>query len=166
MLWTDPGTLTSSITTELNGLADNAAALVTTAVSNDGSDERKLYAMAGFVLGTWQDAKGSVLGTDTLSLLIVPEMASATVFTSAIASGIANSYIARYVDGSAVTWDAADGATTAIEIVTRMPFWIPPTNFKWGLLNRTDGQLAASGNVGYLSILSGKVGFTTDYSAT
>lgn len=144
--YTEATTLTSKVTTELNSLADDASALISTELSNDASTERESYANFAVSIaaqGAARDAAGSV------SLLIVPAGLN-DEYTDAIAAvAIAQNYYARDRDGNAVTW-VLDAATT-----TRDVSWagvrLPNANYKIGLVNETGQALAASGNIIYMS---------------
>lgn len=143
--FTERDTGTTVVTTELNSLADDTAALISTALSNDASTERDLFAdfsISLAVQGSARDASAQV------SLMIVPEIASAYGDVSG-ADVTANlkltaNYIARAADGTAATFDL-DAAVTA-RVITVAGIQIPNANYKVGLLNETGQALAATGN--------------------
>lgn len=129
----------SIVTTELNSLADDTAAVISTALSNDASDERDLLADFLIVIAE----QGSARAADaTISLLMVPEVNSVYGDTSTLKT--ATNYIARTADGTAVTLtlDAAvSGRSMTVAAVQ-----LPNANYKVGLLNATGQALASSGN--------------------
>jgi len=147
--YTEATTLTSKVTTELNSLADDGAALISTELSNDASTERDLYANFAVTIAEQGSARDS--GTDNLvSLLIVPEGLSGGVYTDAVAAlNLAASYIAKDKDGNDVTW-TLDDAVTDREL-TWAAVRVPNCDYKIGLLNRSSQALAASGNIIYMS---------------
>lgn len=137
--FTERTTGANIVTTELNALADDTAALISTALSNDASTERDL--LADFLItlplqGGARDASAQV------SLLIVAEVNSTYGDTATLRT--ASNHIARYADGTAVTL-TLDAATTA-RTMTVFGVQIPNANYKVGLLNETAQALAATGN--------------------
>lgn len=145
--FTEATTLAPIVTTELNSLADNAAAVDSDILSNDASTERNTLANFCVVIATQGGARDA---SAQVSLLIVPEGYSASAYTDAVAAlKNANDYIAKRADGSAVTW-TLDAATTAREL-TAAGVQIPNCNYKVGLLNESGQALAASGNIIYKS---------------
>lgn len=150
MKYTEATTATQVVTTELNALADDAAA-VGSALSNDASTERNTLANFQIVLalqGSARDASSQV------SLLIVPEVGTSTYGdTSTLKT--ARHCIARDSAGRAMTFEL-DAATTA-RTLTLQNVVIPNANYKVGLLNESGYALAGSGN----SIsMTGAFGFT------
>lgn len=142
--YTERTTGVSIVTTELNSLADDTAALITTPLSNDASTERELF--ADFIVaiaeqGSARDAAG------TVSLLIVPEVNSTYGDTATLAT--AGNYVARTADGSAVEL-VLDAAVTA-RTMTFANVRLPNANYKVGLLNETGQALAATGNSIFMS---------------
>ena len=142
--YTERTTGVSIVTTELNALADDTAALITTPLSNDASTEREVY--ADFIVtlaeqGAARDAGGDV------SLLIVPEVNSTYGDTSTLAT--AGNYIAKTADGSDARIEL-DAAVTA-RTMTFSHVRLPNANYKVGLLNETGQALAATGNSIFMS---------------
>ena len=144
--YTEASELTQVIKTELDGLASGSSALGNTQLSNNSSTTRNTLANFAVTLGTFQDARDTTL---EVSLLIVPAGNGGTEYTDAIVSGVSTSYIARYADGTAVTWDL-DAATTARDL-TAAGVQIPNGEYKVGIYNNSGGQFAANGNIVYMS---------------
>lgn len=143
--YSEAGTGAAAVTAELNSLADDTAALASTASSNDASTERALMANFLIVLATQGSARSG--SPCQVSLLIVPEVNSvygdvATLLTAA-------HYIAKRADGSACTF-TLDAATTARSI-SIAGVQLPNSNFKVGLLNESGYALASSGNSIWMS---------------
>ena len=138
--YSEAGTGAAVATTELNSLADDAAALASTASSNDASTERELLANFLIVLALQGSARtGSPC---QVSLLIVPEVNS--VYGDVATLTTAAHHIAKRADGSACTF-ALDAAVTARSI-SIAGVQLPNSNYKVGLLNESGYALAASGN--------------------
>lgn len=138
VLYTERTTGTTVVSTELNALANDTAALVSTALSNDASDERNL--LADFMIVIAEQALARDGGA--ISLLIVPEVNStygdvATVQTALI-------HIAHRDDGTTCSF-VLDSAVTA-RTITVSNVKIPNGNFKVGLLNESGQALAATGS--------------------
>jgi hypothetical protein len=129
----------SIVTTELNSLANDAAALISTALSNDASTERNLLADFMIVLAEQSGARDA---SAAVSLLIVPEVNSTYGDSATLLT--AKNYIARMADGTACTF-TLDAAVTARSL-TMAGVQLPNANYKVGLLNETGQALAASGN--------------------
>lgn len=132
------------VTTELNSLAVAVASTVgaglgTAEFNNaDNSTGRLLLADFEVTINT-QLAR---TGTPSLSLVIVPTIDTAYGAVSTLY--LANSYIARTIQGLPVTW-TLDLATTG-RILTVAGVILPNAKFKLGLLNTTTQPLASSGN--------------------
>ncbi len=137
--FTERATGASIVTTELNSLADDAAAVIATALSNDASDERDL--LADFVI-TLAEQGGARAADAQVSLLIVPEVNSTYGSTATLRN--ARNYIARYADGTPVTLLLDAAVTARVHAVSGVQ--IPNANYKPGLLNESGQALAASGN--------------------
>ena len=133
---TTPSTIAS---TELNSLADDAAA-VGSILSNDASTERNVLANFAISIATQGGARDA---GENLSPIIVPEVGS-SVYGDIATLQTATNYIARYADGTPVSF-GLDAATTA-RVLTAAGVQIPNGNYKVGLLNETGQALAASGN--------------------
>ena len=138
VLYTERTTGTTVVSTELNSLANDTAALVSTALSNDASDERNLLADFMIVIAE----QGGARDGGAISLLIVPEVNStygdvATVQTALI-------HIAHRDDGTTCSF-VLDSAVTA-RTITVPNVKIPNANYKVGLLNESGQALAATGN--------------------
>lgn len=138
VLYTERTTGTTVVSTELNALANDTAALVSTALSNDASDERNL--LADFMIVIAQ--QGGARDGGAITLLIVPEVNStygdvATVKTALI-------HAAHQDDGTVCSF-VLDSAVTA-RAITVSYVKIPNGNYKVGLLNESGQALAATGN--------------------
>ena len=138
VLYTERTTGTTVVSTELNALANDTAALVSTALSNDASDERNLLADFMIVIAEQAGARDG----GAISLLNVPEVNStygdvATVQTALI-------HIAHRDDGTTCSF-VLDSAVTA-RTITVSNVKIPNGNYKVGLLNESGQALAATGN--------------------
>lgn len=136
--YTERMTGSSIVTTELNSLANDVAVLISTALSNDASDERNLLADFMIVIAT----QGAARDGGAITLLIVPEVNStygdvATVKTALI-------HAARQDDGTLCSF-VLDSAVTA-RTITVSNVKLPNANFKVGLLNESGQALAATGN--------------------
>lgn len=135
----------SIITTELDALADNRTAVITTALSNDVSTERDLRADFLVYLDTQGGARDA---SAQISLLMLPEVNSTyPEVAGADATAdlvLAASYIAKDADGNACT-ATLDAATTARNIVFA-GVQLPNANYKVGILQETNQALAATGN--------------------
>lgn len=139
VLFTERTTGATIVSTELNALADDAAALISTALSNDASDERNLVADFMVVLAEQASARAA---DAAVSLLIVPEVNS-TYGDVATLKG-ANNYIAKKTDGTAATWTLDAAVTSRAHTIAGVQ--LPNANFKVGLLNTSGYALAASGS--------------------
>ena len=139
--YTEATTAASIVSTELNSLADDTAALGSSAQSNDASTERCTLATFYIVVAA-QTARDSG-ASNIVSLLIVPEVGTGVYGDTATLLTAGNS-IAQYEDGSAVSF-VLDDAVTA-RTFTAAGVKIPNGNFKVGLLNTSSQALAASGN--------------------
>lgn len=136
--YTERTTGSSIVTTELNALANDTAALISTALSNDASDERNL--MADFMIVIPE--QGGARDGGAISLLIISEVNStygdcATVKTALI-------HVAHRDDGTLCSF-VLDSAVTA-RTITVSNVKLPNSNFKVGLLNESGQALAATGN--------------------
>jgi hypothetical protein len=138
--YTERTTGANIVTTELNSLADDTAALISTALSNDASDERNLLADFLITLAVQDSARAS---DATISLLVVPEVNSTYGDTATLKT--ATNYIARTADGTAVTL-TLDAAVSG-RSMTVASVQLPNANYKVGLLNATGQALASSGNI-------------------
>ena len=140
--YTERTAATSIVTSELNSLTDDTAALITTPRENGDSTARNLLADYRITVAE----QGSARGADAeVSLLIVPEVNATYGDTATLRT--ASNYIARLADGSAATF-ALDAAVTAREI-TVSGVQVPNGDYQVGLLNATGQALAATGNVIY-----------------
>jgi hypothetical protein len=144
VLYTERTTGAVIVSTELNALADDAAAVQSSPLSNDASSERALLADFLVVLAL----QGGARAADAqVSLLIVPEVNSVYGDTATLKT--AQKYIARQADGTAATW-TLDAATTARNLtVSRVQ--LPNANYKVGLLNESGQALAATLNTIWMS---------------
>lgn len=136
--YTERATGASIVTTELNALANDTAALISTALSNDDSLERNLMADFMIVIPEQSGARDG----GAISLLIVPEVNNtygdvATVQTALI-------HIAHRDDGTLCSF-VLDSAVTA-RTITVSHVKLPNANYKVGLLNESGNALAATGN--------------------
>ena len=136
--FTERTTGATVVSTELNALADDTAALISTPLSNDASDERNLLADFIITLAVQASARSSAY----ISLVIVPEVNSTYGDTATLLT--AGNYIARYADGTQCKL-ALDAAVTA-RTLTLSGVQIPNANYKVGLLNETGYALAATSN--------------------
>ena len=146
--YTEATTLASIVTSELDSLANDTAALISTELSNDASTERDLFANFAVTIATQGSARNSG-ASNKIHLLVVPEGLSAGVYTDAIVAGVDSNYIARDVHGEQVTW-TLDDATTDREL-TWPNVRIPNCDYSVGLLNESSQALAAQGNIIYMS---------------
>lgn len=137
--FTERTTGSSAVTTELDALADDTAAVISTALSNGASDERDLLVDFIVYLAAQSSARDAA---GTVSLIIVPVVNSVTGDYSTLAT--ASNYVARYADGTAVTFEL-DAAVTA-RTLTATGVQVPNCTFYLGLLNETGQALAATGN--------------------
>ena len=143
--FTEAGTGASVVTAELNSLADDAAALASTALSNDASAERKT--LANFLI-TIAEQGGARAGSPCrMALLIVPEVNA--VYGDVAALVNAGNYVARYADGTQC-YINLDAAVTA-RAFSLSGVQLPNANYKVGLLNESGQALAASGNSVWMS---------------
>jgi hypothetical protein len=143
--FTEAGTGAAVVTAELNSLADDAAAIASTALSNDASTERKL--LANFVVAIAEQGSARAGSPCRVGLLIIPEVNS--VYGDAATLATAGNYIARYADGTQCYF-SLDAAVTARSL-SLAGVQIPNSNFKVGLLNESGQALAASGNSVWMS---------------
>ena len=145
VLWAERTTGASIVTTELNALADDTAALVATALSNDASTERAL--LADFAIHIALQASARTGSPCRVALLLVPEVNS--VFGDVATLATAANHVARYADGT-LAYLTLDAAVTARDL-TLSGIQLPPANFKVGLLNESGYALAATGNTIWMS---------------
>lgn len=143
--FTEAGTGASVVTAELNSLADDMAAIASTALSNDASSERAM--LANFVVTIAEQGGARAGDVCRVGLLIVPEVNSVYGSTATLAT--AGNYIARYADGTPCYLNL-DAAVTA-RTLTLSGVQIPNANYKVGLLNESGQALAASGNSIWMS---------------
>lgn len=132
--YTEAGTGAAVTISTLQTLADDTAGL-SAAYSNDASAERQTLSNFLIQVGTQggvRDASAQV------SLLIVPEVNALYGDTATLLT--AGNYIARYADGTAVTF-LLDAATTARDL-TAAGVQIPNGNYKIGVLNETNQDFA------------------------
>ena len=134
-------TYTNVVTTELNALADDTPALGS-ALSNDADTSTELQMLANFKIEL--PTTGSRTTSPQVSLLLVPDDGAGT-YSDAATLETAGNHIARYADGTAVTF-ALDAGTTARTFVA-VGVQLPNSNFKPGLLNEADAALAATLNI-------------------
>ena len=142
--YTEATTGSTVVSSELNSLADDTAALVATALSNDASDERKLLANVLVIIAEQGSARDS--GAD-VALIIVPEVNSTYGDVATLAT--AENYIAVNSAGAQAVIEL-DAAVTA-RSMTFANVVLPNSNYKIGLLNRTGQALAAAGNSIFMS---------------
>lgn len=142
--FTERTTGSNVVTTELNALADDAAAVVSTALSNDASTERDFLADFIVTIATQASARAA---SGTISMVIVP-VVNATVGDYATLATASN-YVARYADGTPVTVEL-DAAVTS-RVMTLSGVQIPNCDYHVGILNETGQALAATGNTVFKS---------------
>lgn len=140
VLYTESTTGASVMSTLLNSLADDAAAL-SDALSNDASTERRL--LANFSVSIALQGGARTGSPCRVSLLVVPEING--VYPDVATLLTAGNCVARTSDGTACQANL-DAATTA-RVVSFANVQLPNGNYKVGLLNETGQALAASGNV-------------------
>lgn len=127
------------VTSELNALAADSAAVVSTALSNDTTDERNL--MADFIVSIAEQASART-AAGTVSLIIVPTVNANTGDYATLAT--ASNYVARLADGTPATFEL-DAAVTA-RVLTVSGVQLPNSNYYVGVLNETGQALAATAN--------------------
>ena len=142
VLYTERTTGAAVVTTELNALANDTAA-VGSALSNDSSDERNLLADFMIVI----PLQGGARDGGAISLLIVPAVNSAYGDVATVATALI--HIARRDDGSLCSF-VLDSAVTA-RTITISNVKLPNADFKVGLLNESGQALAATGNSIWMS---------------
>ncbi len=141
-------TMAGILSSELNALANNGAALDADAESNDADASGERLTLRNFQV--YLGVQTARTGDGTVSLLIVPEgVTSQYGDVDAADPNLASSYIARRDDGSAVTWTLPN--STAAVRLTAANVRIPMGNYKVGLLNRSSQALAATGNTVHAS---------------
>ncbi len=114
----------------LQTLADDTAD-VSSAISNDASTERNT--LSNFLIGVGTATGARTGDPNQVSLLIVPEVNAVYGDTATLET--AGNFIARYADGSAVTF-TMDGAVTARNL-SAAGVQLPNSNYKVGVLNET-----------------------------
>ena len=151
MKYTEATAAGTVVSTELNSLADDAAALASAAIENGDSTNRYTHANFSISLA----AQGSARAADAqVSLLIVPDVGG-SVFGDVATLKTAQNGVARDSFGNAMTF-SLDAATTA-RVITLANVVLPNGNFKVGLLNESGQALGASANT---IAMTGKFGFT------
>ena len=138
VLYTERTTGSAIVTTELNALANDTAALISTALSNDASDERNLLADFMIVI----PLQGGARDGGAISLLIVPEVNSTYGDVASVKTALI--HVAHQDDGTLCSF-VLDSAVTA-RTITISNVKLPNANFKVGLLNESGQALAATGN--------------------
>lgn len=134
--------------TTLASLVATGAVVGTTVQENDDDAAGQRNTLRNFevTIGT----TASRTDNDPISLIILSEGQSAAYpDIEADDDALANSYIAKYDHGGAVTW-TLDAAVTA-RTLTAAGVRIPMGNYKVGILNGMAVALGASGNSVYAS---------------
>lgn len=144
-LWTERATGSAVATTELNSLADDAAAVGAAALSNGVSTERNL--LADFLITIALQGGARTGSPCRVGLVIVPEVNGTYGDIATLAT--ASNYIARFADGTQA-YRTLDAATTARSL-TLDGVQLPNCSFKVGVLNESGQALAASGNSVFMS---------------
>lgn len=134
--YTTLSAVASVATTELNSLADDAAA-VGAAYDNSAGSPLGRFELTIAAQGVARDSTAKV------SLILVPEGAS-SAYGDITTLKTAGNYVARDVTGKAIEIDL-DAAVTA-RIMTVDGVRVPHGNFKPGLLNETGQAFAATLN--------------------
>ena len=142
VLYTERTTGAAVVTTELNALANDTAA-VGSALSNDASDERNLLADFMIVI----PEQGGARDGGATSLLIVPEVNSTYGDVASVKTALI--HVAHRDDGTLCSF-VLDSAVTA-RTITIQNVKLPNANFKVGLLNESGQALAATGNSIWMS---------------
>ena len=142
VLYTERTTGAAVVTTELNALANDTAA-VGSALSNDASDERNLLADFMIVI----PEQGGARDGGAISLLIVPEVNSTYGDVASVKTALI--HVAHQDDGSLCSF-VLDSAVTA-RTITISNVKLPNADFKVGLLNESGQALAATGSSIWMS---------------
>jgi hypothetical protein len=142
VLYTERTTGAAVVTTELNALANDTAA-VGAALSNDASTERNLLADFMIVI----PEQGGARDGGAISLLIVPEVNSTYGDVASVKTALI--HVAHRDDGTLCSF-VLDSAVTA-RTITIQNVKLPNANFKVGLLNESGYALAATGSSIWMS---------------
>jgi len=131
-IYSPKNTAETVLSTELNSLANDGNKITTSALSNDASNERYLFADFKLALATQGSARSSGANVE---LYIIPEVDGTFAF-----GGDSLDPIGHYKGGFSF-----DAATTAREQIAE-GVKLPNSDFHVLLINKTGQALAASGN--------------------
>ena len=130
--YTAEGVLTTVLTTELDGLADDGTSALSPTKSNDAVSERDLVANFELFIATQGTARTAGA---FVSLFIIPEVDDVNF------GDVVGDCLLNYFVGSVLLDASVNARYVILEDVK-----IPPSDFKIVLQNQTGQALAATGN--------------------